>query len=383
MNDCSISTSFDIHYEYRTYFVHGIFQEQATLLNEILKPFRKVLFLVEDAVAQALPELIRTIEAIVVNNNLPCIGIQSIDGGEQLKDNSGLMNVCKVLDDTEPCRQSAVIIVGGGAFLDAVGMAVAIFHRGVNQIRIPTTALAQCDSGVGVKNAINAFGKKNLLGTFAPPYAVINDADFLKSLPLRERRNAVAEMIKVAMIKDADSFCWLEEHAQQLGEGLLPPLETAIQRSAQLHLDHIGRSGDPFERFNARPLDFGHWAAHKLEMLSNGRLRHGEAVATGLLIDTLYAERTGLLTQPLFTRLESLIKRCMIHLGIRELLLTDINGVPAVMQGLKEFQEHLGGNLILTFPTKLGEKIDTEDIDLEALQQAVLDVAHRFPQTEP
>src|SRR5207247_5778183 len=127
--------------------------------------------------------------------------VDNVDDGVEavLKDRSG-----RAID-----RQSYALAIGGGAVLDAVGFAAAIFHRGVRHIRCPTTVLAQSDSGVGVKNAINAFGLKNLLGTFAPPFAVINDQTFLDVLPERDKRAGMAEAVKVALIRDGAFFDWI------------------------------------------------------------------------------------------------------------------------------------------------------------------------------
>ena len=194
-------------------------------------------------------------------------------------------------------RQSFALAVGGGAVLDAVGFAAAIFHRGVRHIRCPTTVLAQADSGVGVKNAINAFGLKNLLGTFAPPFAVINDSAFLDKLPARDKRAGIAEAVKVALIRDADFFTWLEAEAEALARFAPNVLDTLVRRCALLHMRQIAHGGDPFEMGSARPLDYGHWAAHKLEMLTRNALRHGEAVAIGIALDARYSVLAGLLPE--------------------------------------------------------------------------------------
>ena len=113
-------------------------------------------------------------------------------------------------------RHSFVIVVGGGAVLDAVGLVAATTHRGVRLIRVPTTVLSQNDSGVGVKNGVNLQGVKNFIGTFAPPFAVLNDSDLIKDLPPREKIAGLAEAVKVALIRDGVFFSWLETHADDL-----------------------------------------------------------------------------------------------------------------------------------------------------------------------
>src|SRR5207249_4231810 len=138
-------------------------------------------------------------------------------------------------------------------------------------------------------------GKKNFIGTFAPPWAVINDFQLLSSLSERDKRAGYVEAVKVALIRDKDFFEALEQDVDALRNFEPEAMQRLIYRCAELHLEHIATSGDPFEFGSARPLDFGHWAAHKLEQLSDYRIRHGEAVAIGIALDTIYSRQIGLL----------------------------------------------------------------------------------------
>ena len=199
--------------------------------------------------------------------------------------------------------------IGGGAVLDLVGFVAATTHRGIRHIRVPTTVLAQNDSGVGVKNGVNAFGVKNMLGTFVPPVAVINDSAFIDVLPGRDKRAGMAEAVKVALIRDRAFFEWLEEKAAALALFASEPLDRLIRHCALLHMRQIAHGGDPFERGSGRPLDFGHWAAHKLEALSGYELRHGEAVAIGIALDTRYSVLAGLLPPGEDERVRALLER--------------------------------------------------------------------------
>src|SRR5262245_48475167 len=227
-------------------------------------------------------------------------------------------------------RHAFTIIIGGGAVLDAVGFATATTHRGVRTIRVPTTVLAQNDAGIGVKNGINAFGAKNFLGSFAPPWAVINDAAFLSTLPARDKRAGLAEAVKVSLIRDPVFFAWLREHAAGLHDFQHDLLVRSIRRGAELHLQHIALGGDPFELGSARPLDFGHWAAHKLESLSSHRLRHGEAVAIGMAIDTRYSVEAGLLSPEDGDIVIGLLRALGFDLWDEALELKDARGKPRV-----------------------------------------------------
>ena len=288
----------------------------------------------------------------------------ALAGGETIKQSA--RPVCRMIDALGAgriCRHSCCIAIGGGAFLDAAGLAAALFHRGVRLVRIPTTALAQCDSGVGVKNAINYAGAKNLLGTFAPPYAVLNDTDFLDSLPLPLLLDGIAEAVKVAAIKDAAFFRSIERAAPAIAKRDLPAIRRILKRCALLHLDHIATSGDPYELGTARPLDYGHWAAHKLELLSRHRLSHGHAVAIGIALDALYAACLGLLPESQALRLVETLRTCGLPVYAPELSQTDRRGRLEILAGLEEFRAHLGGELTLTLPAPLGSRVEIHAVD--------------------
>lgn len=276
-------------------------------------------------------------------------------------------------------RHCYVLALGGGALLDAVGYACATFHRGVRLIRIPTTVLAQNDAGVGVKNGINAFEQKNLLGAFQPANAVINDFQLLLGLPRRDQLAGLAEAVKVAAIKDAAFFAWLEEQADALSAFAHEPSRHAIRRCAELHLEQITRGGDPFERGNGRPLDYGHWAAHKLEKLSQHRLRHGEAVAVGMALDALYAKALGLLAEHEAQRLLGLLARLGFNLSPPELSLRDDQGNLRVLQGLEDFRQHLGGELSIPMLERIGRAVDVHQIDQPTMELAL----HRLVEMRP
>lgn len=300
----------------------------------------------------------------------------ALPGGEGIKQSAApVRRMLAALRAGNICRHSFCLAIGGGAFLDAAGLAAALFHRGVRLVRIPTTALAQCDSGVGVKNAINYAGAKNLLGTFAPPWAVLNDANFLDSLPLPLLLDGIAEAVKVAAIKDAAFFRAIERAAPKIRQRDLPTIRRILQRCALLHLDHIATSGDPYELGTARPLDYGHWAAHKLELASKHRLSHGHAVAIGIALDAFYAARIGLLPQKEADRLVALLRTCDLPTFAPELCQTDRRGRLAVLAGLEEFRAHLGGELTVTFPSPLGSRVEIHAVDKALMAACIADLA--------
>jgi 3-dehydroquinate synthase len=340
-----------------------------------------VLVILDEALAKAQPNLAASIEAYFNAHHdglqLVCPPVV-IEGGERTK--NSFFHVSEIqshIDRFHIDRHSYVIAVGGGALLDMVGLAAATAHRGVRHVRIPSTTLSQADSGVGVKNGINAFGKKNFIGTFSPPFAVINDFHLLESLMPRDKRAGFVEAVKVALIRDAAFFAEIEGLTEKLCAFEPAAMQRLIFRCAELHLDHIATSGDPFESGSARPLDFGHWAAHKLEQLSEYRLRHGEAVAIGIALDTIYSRATGLLDAASAERVLILLEGLGFELFAGELLHADAQGSLHVIAGLEEFREHLGGELTITLLNGIGKGVEAHDMQVPVVVNAIYELHER------
>ena len=379
-----------VNYRHQLHFTDRVFARDNPVLASVLVDAHsqsaaarvKVLLVLEDALAAARPELAPEIEAYFGAHpqRLQLVGPPvRVTGGEVVKNDwSRVVEILELIHRHHIDRHNYVVVVGGGALLDMVGLAAATAHRGVRLIRIPTTTLAQDDSGVGVKNGVNAFGKKNFIGTFAPPFAVINDFDLLASLSDRDKRAGYIEAVKVACIRDAEFFVGLENDASALARFEAEPMKRLIRRSAELHLNHIANGGDPFEMGSARPLDFGHWAAHKLEQMSGYRLRHGEAVAIGIALDVLYSVRQGLLARPAAERILSLLERLGFTLYDSELESISASGELGVLGGLEEFREHLGGELTITLLSDIGCGVEVHSIEIEHVRQALQDLETRY-----
>ncbi len=374
----SLHQRFAVAYEYPVHFTHDVFNPANRILVDTLGPPARgphgVLVTVDAGVAQANPNLLPQIEAFAAHHasclRLVCPPLV-LPGGEAGKNAE---NACRTLQNAVHehgvCRQSFVVAIGGGAFLDLAGYAAATAHRGVRLIRLPSTVLSQDDSGVGVKNSINAFGKKNFIGTFAPPFAVINDLSLLNSLPQREWIAGLAEAVKVALLKDPAFFGYLEHHAEALVARSASAMQQVVHRSAELHLLHIGTGGDPFETTSSRPLDFGHWSAHKLEPLSNFALSHGEAVAIGIALDTTYSFRMGWLGEDVWQRVLSLLSRLGFSLKLPHNAAGNSVPFDALLHGLEEFREHLGGELTITVLRGIGQPFDVHHIDASVMKNA-------------
>jgi len=214
---------------------------------------------------------------------------------------------------------------------------------------------------------VNYFTKKNFLGTFAPPVAVFNDYHFLTTLQDVDWRSGISEAIKVALIKDAVFFQWLVDNATLLAKRDLKTMQYLVKRCAELHMQHIS-SGDPFEQGSARPLDFGHWSAHKLEQLANFNIRHGEAVAIGIALDSVYSHLNGRLSKEALETILNLI--VALGLDITHPLLEVTNNQSPLIKGLEEFREHLGGKLTITLLNGIGKGEEVHQMDEALIQQA-------------
>ncbi len=368
-----------IPYNLRVYFTQRAFDVGNPLFRDLACSKesgnrRKALFYVDEAVSQSNPGLADEIASYFdhYSEELRLMGVNVLPGGESLKnDDACLDRIYADIERSKICRHSYIVAIGGGALLDTVGFAAATAHRGIRHFRFPTTTLGQADAGVGVKNGINFNRKKNFVGAFAPPFAVVNDFSFLDTLPDVHLRNGYIEAIKVALIRDATFFDWIEENADALNAFDRRAMEELIHRCAEHHVAHIATSGDPFEMGSVRPLDFGHWAAHKLEQLSGFALSHGEAVAIGIAIDTLYSEEMGYLNASSAERILALLKKLNFEIYSDHLERRNGSRFPYVLDGLEEFREHLGGLLTITLLKRIGSRFEVHEMDTDVVLRSM------------
>lgn len=377
----TIHQEFSIPFSYKVHFTRELFHPDNPLLVDTLREDgqagpRKLLFVVDSEVDRLHPNLTEQLSAYTrryPNDLIICRTPVVVPGGETAKNQFAFVeSLLQEIDHHKIDRHAYVVAVGGGAVLDLVGFVAAIAHRGIRHIRIPTTVLSQNDSGVGVKNGINYFNKKNYLGTFVPPFAVLNDSDFLKTLPDRDWRAGISEAVKVALIRDAEFFYWIAQQATALNQRDMAAMEPLIIRCAEHHMAHIATNGDPFEKGSSRPLDFGHWAAHKLEQLTDYDVRHGEAVAIGIALDVAYSVQAGWLDRTDMIA----VHQCLRDLGFRlshpALYAADDRSLnPALWDGLEEFREHLGGQLTIMLLDEIGQGVEVHQMDQALLNQAL------------
>jgi 3-dehydroquinate synthase len=367
-----ISLPITLQYEHRVIFTREVFAPDNDMLADLLTPREpggtaRVLVFWDDGLAAACPGIAEKMSHwFRVRADRLCLEADpvALPGGEGVKnDFHQLERVWSAINSAKLCRHSFVIALGGGAVLDLVGFGAATAHRGIPIVRLPTTSLSQADGGLGVKNGVNYFAKKNWLGSFVVPHAVVNDLAFLDGLSPRDRRAGLIEALKVALVRDGTFFEFIAARVDGLAAFEREPYEAVIRESARQHALHIATGGDPFERGSARPLDFGHWAAHKLEQLSEFRVSHGEAVAIGMAIDLIYARRIGLLPEPVAERILGIIQRLGFELFAPVRQIRGPSGRQDMLDGLEEFREHLGGRLTIPMIRAPGERLEVHEME--------------------
>ena len=255
-----IDIPFTVPFTHRLRFTQDVLAEDQQVLLDLLEPSGdqkpRVQFWLDECVAGALPKLQTKIEMFceVHSGIFQTPGnVQTVPGGETVKNDIHVLErMLKCIHYADLDRRSYLVVIGGGAVLDAVGFAAAIAHRGIRLVRMPTTTLAQADSGVGVKNSMNLFQKKNWIGTFATPWAVINDESLLSTLPDRDFVCGFSEAVKVSLLKDRTLFDVICENVGRIRNREMSIAGSVIEQSAIHHLQHITRGGDPFEALEAR-----------------------------------------------------------------------------------------------------------------------------------
>lgn len=373
----TIRQDFTVRYSYPVIFTRDAFGAGAGALEQLFcsAPARsRVLTVIDSGMLNRNPDFLEGLRRFSRENRVHAEFLEPVvvRGGEGCKSDPQVTDAIQALVEWESlCRHSYILAIGGGAVLDAAGFVAATAHRGMRLVRMPTTTLAMNDVGVGVKNGINALGRKNFAGCFAPPFAVVNDLDFLRRLPQRELRCGIAEAVKVALVRDPGFFDWLHSRVFELALFAPQAMETMIIRCAKLHLEHIRTSGDPFESGSSRPLDLGHWSAHKLEDDTGGEIRHGEAVAIGIALDSLYSQRIGLVGMHEVGRIFAVLE------GVGFRLYHEALGRMDLTQALKQFREHLGGELCIPLIGGIGSRCEVNEIDPELYRRCIDALARR------
>lgn len=292
--------------------------------------------------------------------------IVTFPGGEEYKTLDSYLSIARELDAFPIHRRDEPIIaIGGGVLTDVVGFVASSYRRGLPHIKVPTTLMGYVDASIGIKTGVNFNGKKNRLGAFAPPQKVLLDQTFLKTLPKRHILNGVCEIIKLAVIKDAELFCMLEEHGLQSVEAQFQNKEGGqiLDRAIGDMLEEL--EPNLFEEDLARKVDFGHTFCYGLETLRETDLLHGEAVLLDIALSTLIAKARDLLSDKEVGRIFHLTA----SLGM--LLDTALLQPDLLWQSLQERTYHRNGLQRVPMPNGIGGCEFVNDVTLNEIESAV------------
>lgn len=324
-------------------------------------------------------QVVSTQVCIVTNNQVADLYLQQLvsafsdkqcdvivlPDGETHKTFESLMEIIDHLTKHNHHRDTTLIALGGGVIGDMTGFAAACYHRGVAFIQVPTTLLAQVDASIGGKTAVNHPAGKNLIGAFYQPRAVVIDLDTLDTLPEREYKSGLAEIIKAALIQDAEFFMWLETHLEALLNRNKPILEEAIFRACQIKQAVVMR--DEKEQGERALLNFGHTFGHAIEhCVGYGAWLHGEAVALGMLMAARCSLAYGTLSQTEYERIAELLERVKYDLRLPNTVRVDAM-LDAMTRDKKVYKNKL--NLILL--SDIGSAVIKDDVPQAELEQII------------
>ena len=335
---------------------HGLLNERDLIGRHV--PARDVLIVSNTTVAplylEALESALRSRRTVAT----------LLPDGESYKTLDTVARILDVLVANRFGRDCVVVALGGGVVGDMAGFAASVYQRGVPFVQVPTTLLAQVDSAVGGKTGVNHPGGKNLIGAFHQPLVVLADTATLATLPPRELRAGLAEVVKYGLIRDAAFFDWLESHADALLAGEREALAYVILRSCQIKAEIVGR--DELEHGERALLNFGHTFGHAIESATGyGRWLHGEAVAAGMVMAARMSRESGWIDAASLARITTLIER--MGLPTR---LADVSA-QTMLQGMRMDKKVLEGKIRLVLLRAIGDAFVTADYEAQHLERTL------------
>jgi 3-dehydroquinate synthase len=301
--------------------------------------------------------------------------VHLIDDAESAKNLRTVEALCRTLIRSGADRKSLLIAVGGGVIGDIAGFAAAAYLRGIALVHVPTTAVAQVDSSIGGKTGVNLPEGKNLIGAFYPPHLVLSDPELLRSLPEREFRGGLAEIVKHAVIADAKMFAYLESNMEKVERRDRAALAYLIPRNVAIKAQVVSR--DERESGLREILNFGHTFGHALESITHyKRYRHGEAVAWGMMAAALLGHEAGITGANDVSRIVSLVRR----MGP----LPPWPRVPAktLIDAMRSDKKARDGNLRFILTPRIGKAASYDRVPLDAVERVVHFAPHFFCDSE-
>ncbi|MEW6705195.1 MAG: sedoheptulose 7-phosphate cyclase [Pseudomonadota bacterium] len=384
-------SSFDVRVpeelRYSVDLTHGVLDVRNPLLARYCEGRKAVLFASPTVDALYGPAIRRYFEAHRPEGGWDYVVVPT---GEHHKNLRTVETICEHAKRCRMDRNGLLVAFGGGILCDLVGFSASIYKRGIRYIKVNTTLVGQIDVGVGVKTGVNFLASKNMLGTYYPAYASLNDPAFLHTLPLRQLSCGLAEIIKMAIILSRELFELLEEHVDSMlcrrfvaSHWREMERDTRVLTLAmQLMIDEL--RPNLHEKNLERLVDFGHSFSPMIEIESDHRLYHGEAVAIDMALSSRIAVRLGLMREDDCERVLKLLRACDLPCFDEETCRHEL-----LMQSLQEMHLHRGGRINLVVPTGLGSADfirELQALPAEVVREAVRDLKrhrHRSPAAVP
>lgn len=343
----------------------GLIADASTWLRPVLKRDRTVI-VTDDNVAKAvLPTLHAALDKVGISHQTIIL-----PAGESTKSFDQLGTLCGDLLDAKVERNDRIIALGGGVIGDLVGFAAAILRRGVGFIQIPTSLLAQVDSSVGGKTAVNAPQGKNLIGAFHQPVLVLADTDALNTLPRRELEAGYAEIVKYGLLGDRAFFEWLEVNGKAVLDGDLSARLHAIKTSVAMKAEIVAE--DETEQGRRALLNLGHTFGHALEAETgySTELLHGEGVAIGMTLAFSLSAKMGLVSGQDAGRIQAHMRKC----GMKASIL-DIEGAPfdvdRLLDHMKQDKKVVDDKLTFILARAIGDAFITQDVSAQDVRDTL------------
>ena len=344
----SVSTpwSYTVELGARSYPVHvgtGLFGRAGPLVKEQLPDARSCAVVTSESILEAhgMP-LVESLRGAGIR-----AGTVLVPDGEEAKSWSAAGELIGDLLELGLDRGSAVIAFGGGAVGDLAGFVASIYLRGVGLVQIPTTLLAQADSSLGGKTAVNHPRGKNLIGSFHQPSLVVSDPSLLRTLPRRELLSGLGEVAKHGVIADAALFRFIEDEAASLLEADPHALAHVVRRSVAIKGGLVS-ADERDDRGLRAVLNYGHTAGHALEILTGHELRHGEAVALGMIVASRISNGLGLIPSRGVERQRRLLESLGFGLTPPRL------GSTEIVEIMRRDKKAVGGSIMFVLPTGIG-----------------------------
>lgn len=286
---------------------------------------------------------------------------------EREKTLDSVTRICERLLEARVPRDGILVGIGGGVTLDVCGVAASLVRRGIAYVRIPTTLMGLIDVGVGIKSGVNFRGHKNYLGTFYPCHAVLNDPTFLETLSTVHLSEGLAEVVKIALVRDARLFAVLEEHGTSLLRARFRDTagvgDWVIEHSIDAMEDEL--VGNYYERDLARKVDFGHTFSTTVEVHSEYQVSHGAAVAIDMALSSAIAVQLGLLSMVDFDRIVNLLSTFVLPTWYEPLDLR------SCLNALAEARRHRSGNLNFVVPHGIGQTAFVQSVETSTLRESI------------